>query len=256
MLDLKALLFDVNGTLIDIETDEDREEIYRAISNFLSYQGITLPWREARALYYKEMKAQRQASPQTHSEFDVVEVWSEILKRFPGSAQISHRFEKYHQLSLILAELQRGISRVRFQLYPQVKEILDQLSGRYRLGVVSDAQSAFATTELQALGLGNYFTPIVVSGDFGYRKPDRRLFEKALEVMEVRPDQTIFIGNDMYRDIFGAKQLGMKTVFFQTQYGTKQHPGVEADYIIYHFAQLLEAINFLKEGLPTETTHR
>ncbi len=250
MLDLQALLFDVNGTLIDIETDEDREEIYRAISNFLSYHGINLPWREARTQYYKVMKKQLQSSPQTHPEYDVVEVWSEILGLYQSPTQIPLRFEKPSQLPLIVAELQRGISRIRFQLYPQVKEVLEQLSRHYRLGIVSDGQSAYATAELQALGLGNYFTSIVVSGDFGYRKPDPRLFKKALEVMKVSPEQTIYTGNDMYRDVFGAKQVGIKTVFFQTQFGTKHYPNVEADYIIYHFAQLLDAVKFLKEALP------
>jgi putative hydrolase of the HAD superfamily len=36
-MDIRALLFDVNGTLIDIETDEGLEEIYRAIGHFLTY---------------------------------------------------------------------------------------------------------------------------------------------------------------------------------------------------------------------------
>ena len=146
---------------------------------------------------------------------------------------------------MIIAELQRGISRVRFKSYPQVREVLAQLSQHYRLGIVSDGQSVYARAELQALGLQNYFNPIVVSGDYGYRKPDPRLFKQALAVMKVNPNQAIYVGNDMYRDVFGAKQVGLKTVFFPTQFGTKQHLNVEADYIIYHFAQLLEAVDFL-----------
>ena len=39
---IRALLFDVNGTLIDIETDEWMEEAYRAIAHFLTYQGLSL----------------------------------------------------------------------------------------------------------------------------------------------------------------------------------------------------------------------
>ena len=39
---IKAILFDINGTLIDINTDEGNEEIYRGISHILTYQGISM----------------------------------------------------------------------------------------------------------------------------------------------------------------------------------------------------------------------
>ena len=42
MTKIRALLFDANGTLIDIETDDWMEEAYRAISHFLTYQGIRM----------------------------------------------------------------------------------------------------------------------------------------------------------------------------------------------------------------------
>jgi HAD superfamily hydrolase (TIGR01509 family) len=73
---------------------------------------------------------------------------------------------------------------------------------------VSDAQSAYALPELRALGLHEYFDPVIISGDYGYRKPDARLFQKALDPLQVRPNQAIFIGNDRYRDIFGVRRLG------------------------------------------------
>ncbi len=58
-MDIRALLFDVNGTLIDIETDEGLEEIYRAIAHFLTYQGISLHRWEVRDLYFQIMQQQR-----------------------------------------------------------------------------------------------------------------------------------------------------------------------------------------------------
>ena len=59
--------------------------------------------------------------------------------------------------------------------FPQTQEILAQLKTRYRLAVVSDAQSAYGLPELRAVGLADYFRPIVISGDYGYRKSDPRL---------------------------------------------------------------------------------
>jgi putative hydrolase of the HAD superfamily len=242
-MDLRALLFDVNSTLIDIETDERMEESYRAIAHLLTYQGIDLRRWAVHDLYFSVMKEQFARSTEPYPEFNVVKVWREILSRTATDYTCSLPAEKLEQLPLLIAELQRGISRKRLCLYPQVRETLDQLKTRYRLAVVSDAQTAYAVPELRAVGLHGYFDPIVISGDYGYRKPDRRLFQHALDKLQVGADQAIFVGDDRYRDVFGAKQLGMKTVWFCNN----QNPGPEPDYIIYQFAELPRAIEFLAE---------
>ncbi len=212
-MDIRALLFDINGTLIDIETNEGLEEIYRAIAHFLTYQGISLRRGEVRDLYFQLMQQQRDTSP-------------------------------VQQLPLFLAELHRGIARKRLRLYPQVREVLDQLRPYYPMAIVSDAQSAYAVPELYATGLLGYFNRVIISADYGYRKPDVRLFQKALDALQVQAEQTLFIGNDMYRDIFGSQQLKMKTIFISSNQGEKYYQGVQPDCIIYHFAELPQAINF------------
>src|SRR5205823_13729463 len=209
LMDIRALLFDVNGTLIDIETDDGLEEIYRAIGHFLMYQGISLHRWEVRDLYFQLMQQQRAESAETFAEWNAVEVWREFLRSKASDYTRSLPSEKLEQLPLFLAELHRGIARKRLRLYPQVQEVLDQLRPHYRMAVVTDAQSAYAIPELHAVGLLSYFNPIIVSGDSGYRKPDARLFQKALDALEVQPTQALYVGNDMYRDIFGAQQLGL-----------------------------------------------
>ena len=61
-MDIRALLFDVNGTLIDIETDEGQDRIYRVLSLFLTYQGVQLAPEAIRDRYFALMDQQRQAS--------------------------------------------------------------------------------------------------------------------------------------------------------------------------------------------------
>src|SRR5947209_6198313 len=212
-MDIRALLFDVNGTLIDIETDEGAEEIYRAIGHFLTYQGILLHRWQVRDLFFELQQQQRQASAEPYAEWDAVAPWRELLERQASDYTRSLPAEKREQLPLFLAELHRGIARKRLRLYPQVQEVLDQLRPHYRMAVVTDAQSAYAVPELHAVGLLNYFNPVIVSGDYGYRKPDKRLFQKALDALELKSAQALFIGNDMYHDIFGAQQAGLKAIF-------------------------------------------
>jgi len=243
-MDIRALLFDVNGTLIDIETDEGLEEIYRAIAHFLTYQGISLHRWEVHDLYFQIMQQQRAQSAETFAEFDVVEVWREFLRNKASDYTRSLPSEKQEQLPLFLAELHRGIARNRLRLYPQVRETLDQLRSHYRMGVVSDAQSAYAVAELHAVGLLNYFNPIIVSGDYGYRKPDPRLFQKALDALKVRPEQALFFGNDLFHDISGAQQVGMKAILVSYNQGNTLSQTISPDYTICRFAELPQAVNY------------
>src|SRR5579863_10229288 len=112
-MEIRALLFDVNGTLIDIETDEWMEEIYRAIAHYFTYQGIGLRRGEVRDLYFQIMKEQFAASSEPYPEFDVVSVWREVIRRHATECTRSLSPEKLQQMPLFLAEMQRGISRKR-----------------------------------------------------------------------------------------------------------------------------------------------
>jgi putative hydrolase of the HAD superfamily len=243
-MEIRALLFDVNGTLIDIETDEWMEEAYRAIAHFLTYQGIALHRGETRDLYFQIMKEQFAASTEAFPEFDVVAVWREVLRRYATDYTRSLGPDKLRQMPLFLAELQRGITRKRLVAFPQTQEILAQVKTRHRLAVVSDAQSAYGLPELRAAGLAGYFTSIVISGDYGYRKPDPRLFGAALTELQVCPEEAIFVGNDRFRDILGARRVGMKTILFCPQGNPGGSPETEPDYILYQYADLPLAIEF------------
>ena len=88
---------------------------------------------------------------------------------------------------------------------------------------------------------------MIVSGDHGFRKPDQRLFAMTLEAMQLQPEEVLFVGNDMYRDVFGAQQFGLKTVFFQSNQGQQKYEGTEPDYIIYTFPELLNAVHFFTD---------
>ena len=247
-MNIRGLIFDINGTLIDIHTNEAYDEIYRVISNLLSYQGISLSADHIRDLYYQIMKEQRLSSKENHSEFDAVGIFQEIMKRYATDFTRKLPAEKRSQLPLFLAEVYRAVSRFRLQPYPDVVEVLTELRPRYLLAALSDGQSAYAVPELQAAGLLDFFNPVIVSGDLGYRKPDVRIFESVLSGMKLKPSEVLFIGNDMYRDIFGAKQLGLKTIFFKSNQGEQEKEGVQPDYIIYHFSELLKAVRFFENG--------
>jgi putative hydrolase of the HAD superfamily len=244
---VKGIIFDINGTLSDIHTDEWHEDVYRVLSNLLSYQGIALDPYVLKDLYFQIMKEQRMGCGERHPEFDAVDIFREIITRH--STDFTRRLpsEKLEQLPRLLAETYRAVSRFRLQLYPGVEDTIRRLHQKYHLAIISDGQTAYAVPELNAVGLSGYFDPIIISGDFGYRKPDERLLTTALAAMNMKPSEVLFVGNDMYRDVYGAQKLGMKTVFFKSNQGTQEKEGVKPSYIIYNFPELLNAIRFFED---------
>lgn len=244
---VKGIIFDVNGTLSDIHTNEWHDDVYRVVGNLLSYQGIALHPNVVKDLYFRIIKEQRAASTEAHPEFDASGVFREIVRLHATDFTRGLQSSKLEQLPRLLAETHRAASRYRLELYPGVADTLRQLRSKYRLAVVTDGQSPWAIPELHAVGLSGYFDPIIVSGDFGYRKPDRRLFKAALDAMGMDASEVLCVGNDMYRDVHGAQKVGMKAVFFKSNQGTQEKAGVRADYVIYEFPELLNAIRYFED---------
>jgi len=237
---IKGILFDLYGTLIDIETDESREEIFRAIAHYLTYHGIYLHRWEVRDRYYEIMNQQKEERGEEYPEIDVKAIWNSFLRQEGIKAPLARR-----KLATILAQLYRAISRKRLQLYPDVSRVLDKLRPTYRMAVVSDAQPCYALPEMKAIGLNGYFHPIIISANFGFRKPDTRLFGKALDTMKLVPAEVICVGNDMYRDIYGASQLGIKTIFVDSNQGAKSYENVTPDYFAHRFEDILKGLDAL-----------
>ena len=242
-MDIRAVVFDVNGTLVRILTQDGMDQIFRSVAHFLTYQGIDLHRHQVRELYFGAMKAQQQASAEEHPEFDAVAIWRGVLDTHATAFTRTLPPGKLEQLPLFLAEMYRGISRCRLRLYPHVREVLDVLRERYPLAIVTDAQSAYARGELHKVGLLDYFDPVVVSGDHGYRKPDRRLFQLALDGMGVAAEHALYVGNDPHRDIHGARGAGMRTVMFDSDHVAGGYPDGEPDHTITDFRELLKVLD-------------
>jgi putative hydrolase of the HAD superfamily len=238
---IKGILFDLYGTLIDIETDESLEEIYRGIAHYLTYQGVYLHRWEVRDRYYQIMKKQKEESGEEYPEIDVEAIWNAFLEQEGVKTAPVRR-----DLARILAQLYRGISRKRLQLYPEVKRVMDELQPHYRMALISDAQPCYALPEIKAVGLDGYFDSILISASFGFRKPDRRLFAKALDILKLTPPEVVYVGNDMYRDIYGASRLGIKTLFVDSNQGAKSHENVTPDSFAPRFEEVLKGIEAIK----------
>ena len=137
----------------------------------------------------------------------------------------------------------RRAREANLMAYPNVNKTLMSLAKMgIKLGVVSDAPSREAWMRIYYLNLYHYFDVVITHDDSGERKPSAKPFQMALDAMKLNPNETIMIGDWPERDVVGAKQIGMKTVFarYGDTFGTINSG---ADWEINDIYQLVVIIN-------------
>jgi HAD superfamily hydrolase (TIGR02253 family) len=133
-------------------------------------------------------------------------------------------------------------------LYPHVKVTLIELMKRgLKLAVISDAPRQEAWLRLCYLQLHHIFDIVLTHDDTGQFKPSPAPFEKVLATLEIQPEEAMMIGDWPERDIVGAAELGIKTVF--ARYGdTFATDSSGADYEIDDIFELIEVVDSINLG--------
>jgi putative hydrolase of the HAD superfamily len=99
-----------------------------------------------------------------------------------------------------------------FDLYPDVAGVLTDLrDAGLRLGLISNSHRCLASFQSH-FELNGLISVAVSSSDHGYLKPHASIFRAALELMQVRPDEAVMVGDSLPHDVLGAMEVGMRGV--------------------------------------------
>ncbi len=129
---------------------------------------------------------------------------------------------------------------------PSAQGVLEHLSRRYRVGLVTDTETSPETSvraALSNLGLASFFAAIVTSTDMGVTKPHRDMFLEALRRLGAKPSEAIMVGNDPERDIEGARRLGIITVLYRPTKYYQTGAESRADYVIDSLEQIVQIVD-------------
>jgi HAD superfamily hydrolase (TIGR01662 family) len=111
------------------------------------------------------------------------------------------------------------VSQESGRAFPHAVEVLEELRGRYKLGLVTNTRLDMTVEGIREIlreaEVPDVFDVIVVSGELGVSKPDPGIFGVALEGLGVEPGEAVMVGNMVSTDVFGGNRAGMKTVLFQ-----------------------------------------
>ncbi len=97
----------------------------------------------------------------------------------------------------------------RWRVYPDVGPFLARArEGGVRVGLISNAGTGLSE-HLRVLGIDQFFDVSTISAAEGIRKPDRRIFERTLERLEVGPQEALHVGDFYIEDVLGPRQVGL-----------------------------------------------
>ncbi len=204
MSDVLAVTFDLYGTLIDIKTDENRKEVWDALARFLEYYRLDTDGPALKEEYDRAKKDYLLGRTEGYPEVDIEAAFSDVLRQKGTSDRA---------LTVACCKLFRLLTRERIGLFPDVLPVLEELQSEgYALALVSNAQRVFTRDEVRMLRLDRFFRYDILSTDFGFAKPDPRLFSIACDLLGVAPGAAVYIGDNPEHDIPGPRQTGMRTV--------------------------------------------
>jgi putative hydrolase of the HAD superfamily len=189
-------------------------------------------------------------------EIDILKIWEDILTQERNKGMISFHDPLCIKCFTFVFEMLSN----RIYPMPGMHEVLQQLQKEgYPLGIISNAQfytplimNYFLNGTLSESETVPPFDPDLTLFSYMHRrsKPDPALFrvleDQCAGKYGLRPDEIVYIGNDMYRDVFPAKRAGMKTVLFagdkkslRLRKDLPELNGIKPDYIITELMQLM-----------------
>jgi putative hydrolase of the HAD superfamily len=95
-----------------------------------------------------------------------------------------------------------------WELYPDVREVLEKLQPRFRLAVISNFDGRLRFI-FQHLGISKFFSDIFISSETGADKPDPEIFRRAAKLMNLKPNEILHVGDDPERDWNAANTAGL-----------------------------------------------
>ena len=189
------LVFDLYGTLVDIHTEEN-DSVWEKTALYFGFYGVPHTAASLREAFGNAMRAREAKAGQSYECFPDIPFEQVMTELFiAGGVR-----ENACALGVNAAQLFRISSIEYLRIYP---------------GVLSALQ-AFTAYELRHLGLGAQFDGVLLSSDYGFRKPDVRFYRALTQTHGLDPARCLMIGNDRETDIAGAQGAGMATLFMHT----------------------------------------
>lgn len=249
---LQAVFFDMGGTIETFGyTRELRLKATKLIRQRLLQAGID-PHLNDEQLYEtisNGLEAYKRWSVQCMEELSPRGVWADYI--FPGGDVDKEKLSEISEDLAFLIETRFYCRAMR----PEVPEVLQAIKQMgLKIGLISNVNSrGQVPTNLKEYGIIDYFHPIVLSSEYGLRKPDPAIFHHAARLADVPTSACVYVGDRIVRDVEGARRAGFGLavqIRHDFDHG-ENDTGFTPDAVINNMAELL---NILRKKCECEQT--
>lgn len=206
----KNYVFDLYGTLIDINTNENNINLWKKMQEFYAFYGAMYLPAELRKEFFRICKEdEKKIKEYDYPEIKIETVFKKLftnkgVKMDVKTCKIAGQFFRIYSTKYI-------------KLYDGTLEVLEYLKEKgKKIYLLSNAQQIFTEYEMKALGIYDYFDGILFSSDESCRKPSRSFYNALFERYQLKKKDSVMIGNDWISDIEGAKNFGIDSVYLHT----------------------------------------
>ena len=178
-----------------------------------------------------------------------LELWhiygeGKITKEELNRRRYSHPLETVgiHDQELADRFCREALSRIptKNKLIPGAIELLEYLRPKYNLYILSNGFKELQSHKMRTAGIDKYFDALILSEDIGVNKPNRELYEYALEKTGSKLEESIMIGDMFETDIVGAENIGMKQIYFNPK--KKDNISFTPTYMVTDLLQIKEIL--------------
>ncbi|MDE2571696.1 MAG: HAD family hydrolase [bacterium] len=232
---IRGLVFDLDDTLCD-DTNSYHRAALSAARELAAAHGVdAYALKEA---YIREADGFWQRL--THEEIGKsvgmlrVRMWAAAL------ADVGVRDESE---ALRAADLYNRARNTNLALFPQVEGRLADWRARYRLALLTNGFAETHREKIALLELEPFFDAILIADEVGMVKPDPRVFLHACQRLQTEPPQTVMVGDRYDRDIAGAMEAGLHTVWVNVRGEALPAGQPPPDAVIAEIGQLDEVLS-------------
>jgi putative hydrolase of the HAD superfamily len=138
-------------------------------------------------------------------------------RRFAAFQELAARFDLPEASVADWVETYR-CHQPALRLSAAVRRALERMRGTWRVGLLTNGLPSVQAAKVDALGVGDLVDAVVFADEFGGGKPAREAFLEIAGRLGVGPENSVFAGDDVRRDIEGARRAGMKTILVDRHY--------------------------------------
>ena len=204
-------IFDLYGTLVDIQTNEKKASLWKNMAHIYSMTGAVYTASELRKRYRvlcgqeTAAKAAKMGCRESEVEILLDRVFEKLFTDkgvCADKGQVYQTMITFRSLSLCYIRLFEGVP----ELFLRLKE-----AGK-KCYLLSNAQRTFTEAEMKLLGIYGSFDGILYSSDAGVKKPSENFYHTLFQKYCLKKESSVMIGNEYQADVLGACDYGIDSI--------------------------------------------